>query len=387
MSIEIRVLEEKSIGRYFQATALGYILDMLPGDLRSKILEGFREGLISLNSSEVSQILNNLASSLRVICNVKKAAPTLYKAGKAPDSKLLSTITPSTPLTGNTLNCDWLIKVAPIIQQIPNALVDMPMFLRAYVFSKYRDIGEVRGEKINAISLYIANAGTLISIIASNIQRGESKYELYIVPDTSLESLLSSHRMYTIFHVAGIGSLENYIRSLLKIESLSFELSILLSIALYIYNAITQVAGMPPLTGLYNIFEKFRVISIIPQDRPLVVWERPLTLTHMFEELEKHKSTDLLQKLYWCANRASKYSMEVTRADDIVSQCVNALFAYIETRSLDMLFSCGASALRIADQFNYLCREGTRKGRKDARELCMAEKDFADLSRDLAKLL
>jgi hypothetical protein len=193
--------------------------------------------------------------------------------------------------------------------------------------------------------------------------------------------------MYTIFHVAGIGSLENYIRSLLKIESLSFELSILLSIALYVYNAITQVAGMPPLTGLYNIFEKFRVISIIPQDRPLVVWERPLTLTHMFEELEKHKSTDLLQKLYWCANRASKYSTEVTRADDIVSQCVTALFAYIETRSLDMLFSCGASALRIADQFNYLCREGTRKGRKDARELCMAEKDFADLSRDLAKLL
>jgi len=387
LSVEIRILEDRSIGRYFQATALGYLLETLPGTLRSKLLEGFREGLITLNLNEAAQLVNNLVSILKTVCSAKRATPTLYRAGKAPDSRLLSTITPSTPLIGRTLTCDWLIKAAPSILQSTNMLVDIPMFLRSYVFSRYRDIGEVRGEKINAISLYIAASGALISIIASGLQRGETRYELYIVPDTSVESLLSSDRIYTILHATGVESLENYIRGLLKIESLSFELAILLSIALHVYNVATQIAGMPPLTGLYNVFEKFRIISVIPQERPLVVWEKPLTLTHIFEELEKRRVSSLLQKLYWCAIRASKYSSEVTRAGDIVSQCITALFAYIETKSLDMLLLCGANAWRIADQFSSLCKEGVKKGRKGAEEICIAEKDFADLTRDLVRLL
>jgi len=387
MSIEIRILEERSIGRYFQATALGYLLGTLPVTLRSKLIEGFREGSISLNSSEVTQLLSNLVSILKAVCSAKRAIPTLYRAGKAPDSKLLSTIAPSTPLEGRTLSCDWLVKIAPIVQQSASTPIDVPMFLRSYVFSKYRDVGEVRGERINAISLYTAAAGALISIIASGLQRGEARYELYIVPDTSLESLLSSHRMYTILHTISVESLENYIRGLLRIESLSFDLAVLLSIALHVYNATTQVAGMPPLVGLYNVFEKFRIICVVPQERPLVAWERPLMLTHIFEELERSKASNLLQRLYWCAIRASRYSAEVTRASDVVSQCITALFAYIETRSLDMLFSCGASAQRVTDQFSYLCRDSVKRGRKDAGEICIAERDFADLTKDIARLL
>jgi hypothetical protein len=387
LSIEIKILDDKSIGRYFQAAALGYALGTLQGTLHHKLIEGFRDGLIVLNYDEASQLLNSLVSILKIMSSVKKATPTLYRAGKTSDVKLLSMISPQIPLEKPALISEWLIKIGRSILQNADMSIDIPMFLRSYVFSKYRDIGEVKEEKVNIISLYVAIAGALMSILASGLQRGDTRYELYLVPDGTRESLLNSYRIYSILHATGVENFGNYIRGLLSIESLSFELAVMLSMGLNIYNTITQTAGMPPLIGLYNVFEKFRLICVKPGDRPLVIWERPLTLTHIFEGLERRKSPDLLNKLYYCAIHASKHSADVTQACDIVSQCITALFSYFETRSLDMLYSCGAGAVRIADQFRDLCRESIRKGRKDANEVCRAEKDFADLTKYLSRLL
>jgi len=375
---KIEVMEERTIGRHFQAAALGVILGSLPLSLQDKILEGFEIGEIILEHNEASLIINNITSILKTVCNVKRAAPTLYRAGRG-DTRILSMLAPSLALKGSL--CDWLIAIGQNVLQYANTSVPIPMFLRSYVFSKYRDVGEV--EMTNAISLYSATAGAVISVIASDLRRGEARYELYIVPDTSLESIRNSSRIYAILHAQakGIRNLETYIRDLLRVESLSFELTMLLSIALFIYNVTTQVAGMPPLTGLYNVFEKFKIISVVPEQRPRVVWERPLTLTYIFEELDRRGIMDILLRLYWCADHAVKYSESVTRAGDVVSQCVTALFAYIETKSLDQMLACVANTQRLIDKFNYLCKS---EGDKNA---CNAERDFAVLNKDIVKLV
>jgi len=384
LSVEIKVLDEKSIGKYFQAAALGYILEDLPENLREKILRGFTTGTITLNLNEANQLVNNLALSLNKICNAKESTPKLYTAGDTSDREIISEMAPGTPYEfskdkkGPQL-CSWLISIAQTLVENANKPVDMPMFLRTYVFSKYRDFREVEGEKVNGISLYVASAGALISIIAKQA-RGNSNFEFYLVPDASVESLQNAPRIYTITHATGNGleGLEKRIRGFLRVENISLELTLLLSIALHVSDVTKHVMEMPPLTGLFNVFEKFRLINIeCSGKRPLVVWERPLTITHILQVLDKRGALDILNMLYY----ASKHSNMVEKAGDVISQCISALFAYTETGSLDAVFLCGASAQRISDQFGDLCR----KNKSD--EACKGELYFKRLTGKVARLV
>ena len=371
MSVELLIMDDRSVGRYFQAAALGYVFDSLPVSLQSKILDSFIKGSVTLDTTEASTLVSTIAKSVLSLCGVKRSSPTLYRAGKG-DRAILSSLAPSKPLSKAALTCDWLANIHQDIASNADKPVDIPMLLRAYMFSKLRDVSEV--EETNALSLYVAAAGAFISIVASGLRRGESTYELYLVPDASVDSIRDASRLYTLLHLKALNrTLEDTVRSILRNESLSYELGVLLAIAIHVYNAAVLTAKMPSLAGLYNSFERFRLINVVPEQRPMIAWERPLTLTHLYRELEEREATGVLSALHDCLRDAVEYAGRVERIQEVAAQCVTSLFAHIETGSLDSLLLCASGAQRVADRFREL-------GVSDA------ERDFVALIKEISRL-
>jgi hypothetical protein len=371
MSVELLIMDDRSVGRYFQAAALSYVFDSLPVSLQSKILESFTKGSLTLDATEASTLVSTIAKSISSLCGVKRSSPTLYRAGKG-DRAILSSLASSKPLDRAALTCDWLVNIQQDVALNANKSVDIPMLLRAYMFSELRDVGEA--EKTNALSLYVAATGAFISIVASGLRRGEATYELYLVPDASVDSIRDASRLYTLLHLKTLNrTLEDTVRGVLRNESLSYELGALLAIAIHIYNAVVLTAKMPSLAGLYNSFERFRLISVVPEQRPMVAWERPLTLTHLYRELEERRATGVLSALHDCLRDATEYAKSVERVQEVAAQCVTSLFAHIETGSLDPLLLCASGAQRVADKFREL-------------GISNAERDFVALVKEISRL-
>ena len=365
------IMDDRSVGRYFQAAALSYVFDSLPVSLQSKILESFTKGSLTLDATEASTLVSTIAKSISSLCGVKRSSPTLYRAGKG-DRAILSSLAPSKPLDRAALTCDWLVNIQQDVALNANKSVDIPMLLRAYMFSELRDVGEA--EKTNALSLYVAATGAFISIVASGLRRGEATYELYLVPDASVDSIRDASRLYTLLHLKALDrTLEDTVRGVFRNESLSYELGALLAIAIHIYNAVVLAAKMPSLAGLYNSFERFRLISVVPEQRPMVAWERPLTLTHLYRELEERRATGILSALHDCLRDAVDYAERVERIQEVAAQCVTSLFAHIETGSLDPLVLCASGAQRVADKFREL-------------GVSNAERDFVALVKEISRL-
>lgn len=367
-SVKLQILNERYMGRYFQAAALGLILDSLPPQLSEKMLEGFEKGLVTLSEEESRELLETLTKKLRDLCRECKTeesrrdlAPTLYQAGLK-DTRILREIF---GLGVQDLSCVSVVEIYEKTlksSDLSKTIKEMPMILKAYVFSEYRDYYSVEGKRkgksarrkkskrgeealegISLLSLYIAIAGLPISIVAKSF-RDESLHELYVVPDTSTESLKASGKLYQLLHL-GVGNrcISDYIKDMSNIEGLSFELATLIAAAIYIYQAARLAAEIPSLNALYNVFEMFRLVSIRPENRPQVVWERPLTITHIFRGLEDAGALGLLGTL----ESAARSTYKVKEVRDVVSQCITALFTYFETQSLDPLFVCGADSARV----------------------------------------
>jgi len=382
MSFSLRILDDRSIGRYFQAAALGYIFPLLPSSLQDKVLEGFSQGSTSLTSTEVATIINTLSSEVSKVCQSKRSFPRWYLAGVG-DSKILASITFKGEFEGW---CNWLISAAQFTIKKPDIEVRTPMFLKAYVFSKYRDVGKAEKEDINALSLYVAAVGAVVSLVAGELRRGENVYELYVVPDTSLDSIKEAFKLYSLLHISiHDEGLEDILRGLLRNESLSYELAIIFATALHVYRASLSAAKMS-LSGFYNLFERYRLVNIKPEMRPQVQWERPLSLTPLLKQLEERRVLDLLYHLYTCTSYSIKFAERVERAADITAQCISSMFAYLEAGSLDSLLACVASATRVAEKFSELCYKAGQAKASDAESLCSAEREFKFLVKDIAKL-
>jgi hypothetical protein len=383
MSAELIFMDDKQIGRYFQAAAIGYVLDALPKELQDKLIKGFVEGSVTLSEREVSTLVDSIVKKLSRLCESKRAQPKLYVIGRTVnDYETLSKLAPRKPLVktkGKAKGampslCKWLVEASMDVKSKPTTELKLPIFLRAYVFSKFRDIGDIEKAKVNALTLYVATAGSIVSIIASGLKRGEASYELFLVPGTSEYSLKNAGRLYTLLHLKARNlTIEDVIETILENESLSYELGILLAIAIHIYNVAMLVEKMPSLASIYNVLEEFKLINITPNQRPLVTWEHPLTLTHLYSELEKHEAGGLLLSLYDSITSANRYSGSVERAKDAVAQCVTGLFAYIETKSVEPLLLCVANAQRIMDKFREL-------------NLSDAERSFTGLIKEIARL-
>jgi hypothetical protein len=374
--IIVHFLSDRTIGRYFQLTALGSILGRLNPQLQSRILSGFEEGSLTLTPTEFDEIARNITDFLKNYVSGKALGVKLYTAGRK-DISILRDVGITT--SKGMLTYENLINYYQSSLLLGNATnaVPLPMLLRAYVFSKYKDYAE--DEEVSVATLYLALAGAVISVIASGIRFGENIYELYLVPDSSTDSIRDSPLLYELLHDPKIKNrIQDYLGVFRRIESLSFELTILLSILLRIYDAFKVYGSLPSLRG--SSFEKFKLIGVITEQRPLVVWEKPLSITHILAKLYGSKALDLLGYLYRIASDLPRLSAKVSKLPDVLSQCVLSLIAYIETGSLDMLTYSSGNAVRILDTLDELCVKGDRAS-------CNAKSSLALLLREITYLL
>jgi len=157
-SVVIELFDEKSIGRNFQLAALASIMSEIPDDLKRRILNGVTTNVIQLSSEEYATISNALASFLDIVCAEEtkgakdakgirgkpkgKSVPTLYAAGSH-DSEILAEA--GIIGEGNKLTCQGVKNALKTLS--PDKLatpVEVPMFLRTYMFSYYRHLSETQ---------------------------------------------------------------------------------------------------------------------------------------------------------------------------------------------------------------------------------------------------
>lgn len=354
-NVILELLNENSIGRYFQLAALSVAYPQV-GLLSRKIEVGILENRLILTPSEFNRLFKTIVDYLAVnVCPTKASfTPKLYGAGKG-DSKILSD---AGILKGKTLTCTQLVDFygQSLLSQKLGYKVASPMFLRTYVYSRYRGRGEVEDTTVD--SLYLALLGMFISAVGK-AKKGDEVYELYVIPDSSLGTLRDAHRFYYLLNEPGSKvKLPGLIESLLGLEGISLELSTLLAMALYVYHVAIQVHRLSSLVGYFNIFERFRIVCLKPEDRPLVVWEKPLTLTHILQALTKVNALDLLDSLESALRHAKTLSESSANYDGVISSCVNDLYAFMESKTLEPLVHCVGGLNRLCDELEGLCREG-----------------------------
>lgn len=365
-NIVIELLDERTIGRNFQVAALGAIRDSLPGNVVSKIRNGIVDGKLLLSANDLQYVLNTLATYLNSICGAKTAFPTFYRAGKG-DVKILSSA--GIPVSSSKDLCKALVGSVQNIVSNPTRTVDVPMLLRTYVFSKYRtSLDEVRSIETSATSLYIAMGGAVISMIDSFEVRGarkgtkvkkqkrkkeeevEERREQYLIPDGSVTSFDEASKVYGLVYASNQYRLGQFIRSILdNLENISFEVAVLVGFMSYVYFITRFIKQLPSIGPYYGSFEVFRIVSIRPEWRPQVMWERPLTISAHLETLEERCAIDILRLIRNLASSTENVRNQVEAYDDVVSQCIHELYGYMETGSLDLLTSCASRALRVLD--------------------------------------
>lgn len=355
-TIKIGLFGEECIGRYYQLAALSTSYFRASPSLAREIEIGVTRGEIELTADTFKELFDLLVDFLESrVCTIKdKYGITIYRSGKN-DEKIL---TQAGFTVGKTIQCSQLINYyrQGILSQRLNDTIDIPMFLRAYVFSKYRNRDEVEETKIS--SLYLALIGAYITLQASFVKADE-RFEIYVNPDQSLESLRSGYRLYTLLNEPESKIDVRYLLSnILKLSGISLEIASILSIALYSNYTATMVLKLNSLANYHNIFEKFKLVCIKPGDRPLVVWERPLTITHIVQKLERLNILDLLSSIDYSISHATKLGDKVEKYPDIISSCINNLYSYFETGVQDPLTYCTSGLVRLYDELDRRCREG-----------------------------
>lgn len=335
----IELLEENTIGRNFQIAAIGSILKNLPPGLRGAVMTGLSSGVITLSPSDFDNSMNILVDFLeKRVCEIKdpaRLAPKLYVAG-IHDSKILSSI----GLQG--LTCKDLVDYYRngILASKINTTASIPMSLRTYIYSRFRDFSSIKN--ITVQSLYLALAGALISIIG--IVRSEGarrRFELYLIPDGSLGSLGGSSVIYELLHVPE-APYHHYLQVFSDLDGVSLEIASLLSYLTHAHAA--AQAKRILLRNLTGSFEKFRLVNIEATQRPLVIWERALAISHYILKLGSVMALDLLDTLYLLAmNRDLR---------DTISQCINDIYQFLETGIPDPLVRCSSSMARMVDKLS-----------------------------------
>ncbi|MGC8987944.1 hypothetical protein [Infirmifilum sp.] len=388
--IDVQILGERSIGRYFQAAAIGAVYDKLPSHIKSEILIGFETGAARLSASDFDTLCREVAAFLDTnVCDVKRSRPGLYKAGNTSDKQIIANA--GINITGKDF-CSALVDFyqnGGLVNKAA-ATTSVPMLLRTYVFSAYKEGVMVSKEKINVGSLYLALAGSVISFTGKVIKivNGEKKiYDLFLVPDASAASLSAAPLMYSLMHVGavvrqkagGTPSIESYLRHTSQVESLSLELAVLLAFTMLAYDAYKTYNLISSASILYDKPEAFRLINIVVEQRPQVVWERPLTLTHVLSMLDSKGALALVKYLDKAIGHLKNLADKIENLDSIIASCIEDLFAYVETSFIDALASCSTRLSRVYDKLYLECA-------KDDKVACNAVNDYAVLLKLLSKL-
>lgn len=350
MSVVIQLMDERSLGRNFQIATLGCILENASPTLKSAILNGLSTGFITLNQKDCGELLALISNHLDLIGKDRPVGlyPKLYTAG-AKDFEILKKagLVKSNKLvleelkeTSLNLDCGKLTDE-----------VSTPMFLRQYVFSKYRTGGEVG--KISVGSLWLALIGAITSLAAA-LNINDQRTEIYIVPGGTKYSMISSSTFYNLMYSENVKRrFDLVIRDLTRRELSGVSADQALNLAIMIHAAQDLSLTMKLVNG--KVFEEFLIVKTIAEQRPQLIYATPLTLSRHFEflssKLGSQRMSSLLLNTYELALRSSpqKGLSEGIRNTGITAStsCLNGLFRYFETRDESSLVECAGDTARL----------------------------------------
>ncbi|WP_233418001.1 hypothetical protein [Desulfurococcus amylolyticus] len=285
---------------------------------------------------------------MKDVCESKRVLPKLV------DEALSSIgIQISSKDYSNRNLCNSLVNAVETVLNNPQSKLGIPQSLRTYVFGKYRtSLKEVKSETSNVASLYIATAGAIISMI-DRLRVEETYIELYLVPDGSIASFNEAVKVYGLIYASRDVTLDKFIGNIRNnLKNVSLETSLILATMAFTYHVATQVKKLQSLNQYYGSFETYRLISIRPEMRMQVAWERPLTISGHLMTLQKRNAINMLDNFIKLIGYVRQVQNDVNAYDDTISKCLHEVYGYMETGSLDLLTSCAGRITRIVDTLN-----------------------------------
>ena len=389
-SVTIDLLDEKTIGKNYQLAALGSILDDLPKDIKDKIIKGIMINFIQLNSEEYDIVKKHLSKRLESVCSFSEDPPKLYAAGDQTDREILENAK-ILKKTNERLSCESVkeavkeaidkLSAQELAQPAP-----MPMYLRPYVFSYYRNTGKVK--EITVGSLLIATIGLLISFVGNLKTAG---IDIYIIPDGSMSSLNVSRTFYNLLYLNNEGASSNFtIPSLLQLirditnelGGVSIDQAIFLSFMIYMAyaNDISESisSDIESLTNS-NSFESFMLARINSAgNRPQLMSATPLSISWALKRLMKRRSLSLLKNLNWLVSSSIKSENADFKAsaEAASSKCLSSLFKYMESNYYDALLECSRDLATICDKANNLLEGKKEESSRNIRNVKQAAENL-----------
>lgn len=360
----IALFDQKSVGRNFQLAALSAVYNQVSQKVRRAIDESLSSGELSLDSNDLQELGETLADFLTQVCGQRSYYPSLYKAGpRGGDRKILDELGIINPKSN--AYCNDLIDYSKNVKNKDLSKVSsIPMFVRAYIFSKYRDVvtSEGRGakkdgdskEKAEAGSIWLAFAGAYISLVskiriihrASGNRPEYTKYDIYVIPDGTLTSIGSASNFYGLIYSQKV---EVRLWEILgdiyeKKLSISPEISMWLSTLIHV---VQDEALAVKLSGDKG-YESLIITRILSNNRPQVVWSSVLSLSRYIESLKKHNALYIMNYLgYMIRNLGGLKGDEDRRhAEAALVTCVNELFKYLEAKDSSSLAVCSSVLVR-----------------------------------------
>jgi hypothetical protein len=371
MVLEIKLMPKQTLGFYLQLASVGV------GEF-AKNLATDLSTLYFKDNDEYVRAIEKLESALRGIriqvedSNVCKIAesceglqPKLYTAGEH-DSKILEEAGLNIVPKRCGMEVSWCSAALSYIEGVKEkrgpigGKASIVMLARTFAFGKLRGpMGElVREIKVQIDSLGLMLIGGLFSLVAS-MKMKDGRFELYMLPDGSPESLKVSNLVYKAFfyRTRRLGvSFEEVLRDIVGLErGLSVDLATLNALLTHlscVLSEMTALSGLPEREG----FERFLLARIDSSSmRPQLTWMSPLTISRTLIALKGRE--ELLENLWSLAREAIRLRRSKDRerrslGDDLasaVSTCFNNLTLFVWTRSSDHLLECSRGMSAILD--------------------------------------
>jgi hypothetical protein len=369
MVFEIKLMPKHTLGFYLQLASVGVggFAENLATDLST---------LYFKDNDEYVRAIERLESALRDIriqvedsdvCRIAESCeelqPKLYPAGKK-DSRILEEAGLNVVPERCGTRISWCSATLSYIERVKErgepigGRASTVMLARTFTFGKLRGSTGELDEEAQIDSLGLMLIGGLFSLVAS-MRIGDRRFELYMLPDGSPESLKVSNLVYKAFfyRTKKLGvSFEEVLRDIVGLErGLSIDLATLNALLIHLSSVLsemTALAGLPEREG----FERFLLAKIDSSgNRPQLTWMSPLTISRTLIALRGRE--EFLESLWSLARvaarlRRSKAKEQRDLGDDLasaISTCFNNITLFMWTRSSDHLLECSRSISAILD--------------------------------------
>jgi len=369
MVFEIKLMPKHTLGFYLQLASVGVggFAENLATDLST---------LYFKDNDEYVRAIERLESALRDIriqvensdvCRIAESCeelqPKLYPAGKK-DSRILEEAGLNVVPERCGTRISWCSATLSYIERVKErgepigGRASTVMLARTFTFGKLRGSTGELDEEAQIDSLGLMLIGGLFSLVAS-MRIGDRRFELYMLPDGSPESLKVSNLVYKAFfyRTKKLGvSFEEVLRDIVGLErGLSIDLATLNALLIHLSSVLsemTALAGLPEREG----FERFLLAKIDSSgNRPQLTWMSPLSISRTLIALRGRE--EFLESLWSLARvaarlRRSKAKEQRDLGDDLasaISTCFNNITLFMWTRSSDHLLECSRSISAILD--------------------------------------